>query len=183
MPEPTGLGMVAGVTALDQSRRRRGRAWARGGGAARPSFSPAWLHGALLAVVGASGALTAAITNPLAAQSAAAQDWPPFVLVAGLLLVGLVADDDGLFSAAGRRLAGIARNGAVLYAGSVALVALVTALLNLDTSVAFLTPVVVYTARQRGGRRSPARRRNEDVAAGAKRSCWDSCFVIRSFVI
>jgi arsenical pump membrane protein len=67
----------------------------------------------------------------------------------------LVADDDGLFSAAGRRLAGIARNGAVLYAGSVALVALVTALLNLDTSVAFLTPVFVYTARQRGGGEAP----------------------------
>jgi arsenical pump membrane protein len=30
------------------------------------------------------------------ALGAAAQDWSPFVLVAGLLLIGLVADDDGL---------------------------------------------------------------------------------------
>jgi arsenical pump membrane protein len=37
----------------------------------------------------------------------------------------------------------------------VALVATVTALLNLDTSVAFLTPVLVYTARQRGGGEAP----------------------------
>ena len=29
-------------------------------------------------------------------QSTVARDWPPFVLVAGLLLIGLVADDDGL---------------------------------------------------------------------------------------
>jgi Na+/H+ antiporter NhaD/arsenite permease-like protein len=77
------------------------------------------------------------------------RDWSPFVLVAGLLLVGLVADYDGLFSAAGRWMALVSPNGAVLYLGSVLLVALVTALLNLDTSVAFLTPVLVYAARSR----------------------------------
>lgn len=99
--------------------------------------------------------MLAAVLDPGAAQSAASQDWSPFVLVAGLLLVGLVADDDRLFSAVGQRLAGVARNGVVQYAGAVALVATVTALLNLDTSVAFLTPVLVYTARQRGGGEAP----------------------------
>jgi arsenical pump membrane protein len=72
------------------------------------------------------------------------------VLVAGLLLIGLVADEDRLFSAAGRGLARLARNGGVTFAGAMVLVATVTAVLNLDTSVAFLTPVLVYTARSRG---------------------------------
>jgi arsenical pump membrane protein len=86
---------------------------------------------------------------------AMAQDWSPFVLVAGLLLIGLVADDDGLFAAAGRLLARLAPGGGVLFAGSAAMIALVTALLNLDTSVAFLTPVLVYTARARGSGEAP----------------------------
>jgi arsenical pump membrane protein len=84
------------------------------------------------------------------ARSAASQVWPPFVLVAGLLLVGLVADHDGLFAAAGRRLARGAPSGLALFAGAGLLVAGVTALLNLDTSVVFLTPVLVYAARSRG---------------------------------
>jgi arsenical pump membrane protein len=100
--------------------------------------------------VGGAGALSAAAFDPGAASSAASQDWPPFVLVAGLLLVGLVAADDGLFEAAGHRLAQAAPDGRVLFAGIVVLVAGVTAVLNLDTSVAFLAPVLVHTARRRG---------------------------------
>ena len=34
--------------------------------------------------------------------AAAARTWPPFVLVAGLLLIGAVAYEDGTFQAAGR---------------------------------------------------------------------------------
>jgi arsenical pump membrane protein len=113
------------------------------------------LAGGLLAAIGGIGAVLAAVLDPGAARSAASQDWSPFVLVAGLLLVGLVADDDRLFSALGQRLAGVASNGVLLYAGAAVLVAVVTALLNLDTSVAFLTPVLVYTARQRGGGEAP----------------------------
>src|SRR6202035_5650858 len=70
-------------------------------------------------------------------------------------LIGLVADADELFSAAGHQLARLARHGGVLYAGAVILVALVAATLNLDTSVAFLTPVLVYAARSRGGGEAP----------------------------
>jgi arsenical pump membrane protein len=77
------------------------------------------------------------------------------VLVSGLLLVGLVSEEDGLFRAAGQQLAHRARNGVFLYVGAVALVTVVTALLNLDTSVAFLTPVFVYTARSRGEGEAP----------------------------
>jgi arsenical pump membrane protein len=91
----------------------------------------------------------------MAARSAAAQDWPPFVLVAGLLLIGLVADEDGLFAAAGHRLARTAPSGIVLFGGAVVMIGVVTALLNLDTSVAFLTPVLIYTARSRGEGEAP----------------------------
>jgi arsenical pump membrane protein len=103
-----------------------------------------------LAAVGCAGAVAAALLSPDDARSAAAQDWSPFVLVAGLLLVGLVADEDRLFSAAGGALARRAPNGLVLYVGAVVLIVSVTTVLNLDTSVAFLTPILVYTARNRG---------------------------------
>jgi arsenical pump membrane protein len=101
---------------------------------------------AALGVVGASVALLAA---PHQARSAAAQTWSPFVLVSGLLLVGLVAEADGLFRAAGSQLARVARNGITLFVGATLLVVLVTATLNLDTSVVFLTPVLIAAARQR----------------------------------
>ena len=93
--------------------------------------------------------------RPSQASAAVSQDWPPFVLVTGLLLVGLVANRDGLFAAAGHWLARLAPNGVLLYLGSVVMVGLVTAVLNLDTSVAFLTPVLVYSARSRGGGEAP----------------------------
>ena len=92
---------------------------------------------------------------PHHARAAAAQDWPPFVLVAGLLLVGLVADGDRLFASGGHALARLAPNGVLLYVGTVLLVLTVTTLLNLDTSVTFLTPVLVYAARSRGEGEAP----------------------------
>lgn len=108
-----------------------------------------------LAGAGLVGLLIAAAIRPTEARSAASQVWPPFVLVAGLLLIGLVADDDRLFAAAGHRLAKSARSGAAIFVGSTAMVGMVTALLNLDTAVAFLTPVLVYTARSRGEGEAP----------------------------
>lgn len=103
-----------------------------------------------LAATGAVSAVTAAVLDPSSAAAAAAQTWPAFVLVAGLLMIGLVAAADRLFAAAGERLAGASESGSVLFAGFAALVLVVTALLNLDTSVAFLTPVAVHTGRRRG---------------------------------
>jgi hypothetical protein len=61
--------------------------------------------GMVLATAGTLGAVLAAVFDHGDAGSAANQDWPPFVLVSGLLLVGLVADESGLFAAAGRALA------------------------------------------------------------------------------
>ncbi len=103
-----------------------------------------------LAGLGGASLLAAFLAAPADARAAAAQDWPAFVLVAGLLLVGLVAEEDGLFAAGGHVLARISPNGLALYAGTVLLVVTVTTLLNLDTSVTFLTPVLVYAARHRG---------------------------------
>ncbi len=102
-----------------------------------------------LAGTGAAAAVAAAVASPGAARSAAAQTWPAFVIVAGLLLVGLVAAEDRLFAAAGQRLAGACSTGGVLFAGMAGLVMVVTALMNLDTSVAFLTPIAVHTGSRR----------------------------------
>src|SRR6266700_1451566 len=82
--------------------------------------------------------------------ASAEQAWPPFVLVAGLLLIGAVAADDGLFEALGARLARTSLGPRSLLLALLALVAAVTAVLNLDTSVVFLTPVLVHAARRRG---------------------------------
>ena len=54
------------------------------------------------ALLGAVALVAVVAASPQAARSAGAQVWPPFVLVTGLLLVGLVADGDGLFARAGR---------------------------------------------------------------------------------
>jgi arsenical pump membrane protein len=62
-----------------------------------------------------------------------------------------VADGDGLFRYAGQRLARAGRSGYLLFAGATVIITAVTVTLNLDTSVAFLTPVLIYTARSRGG--------------------------------
>jgi arsenical pump membrane protein len=109
----------------------------------------------LFAGFGVAALVAGAAAGPSDARAAAAQDWPPFALVAGLLLIGVVADGDGVFAAVGRRLAGLARHGYVLFAGATLAVGIVTAVLNLDTSVAFLTPVLVFTARSLGVDESP----------------------------
>jgi arsenical pump membrane protein len=109
-------------------------------------------------VLGSAGLLALIVALALRgsdAQSAAGQDWPPFVLVSGLLLIGLVSEEDGLFAAAGHAIARRARSGPLLYVCAVVLISVVTAVLNLDTSVAFLTPVLVYTARSRGEGEAP----------------------------
>jgi len=85
----------------------------------------------------------------MAFRQAVAQAWPPFVLVAGLLLVGLAAHAEGAFEWAATRLERFASGSIRLFAFSCGAVALVTAVLNLDTAVVFLTPVLVLAARQR----------------------------------
>ncbi len=78
------------------------------------------------------------------------QTWPPFVLVVGLLLIGAVASSDGLFEAIGSRIARLPGTRLTLFVALMALVALVTVVLNLDTSVVFVTPILLHVARRRG---------------------------------
>ena len=56
-------------------------------------------------------------------SAAAEQAWPPFVLVSGLLLIGLVANRDGLFEQAGRVVQALAGPPIVLLAACLLLVA------------------------------------------------------------
>jgi len=84
-----------------------------------------------------------------AIQGAVSQAWPPFVLVAGLLLVGAVVEADGLFAAVGARLERLPGGAVTLLAAVLGLEAIVTAVLNLDTAAVFVTPIVLHAARQR----------------------------------
>ena len=100
--------------------------------------------------LGVAGVVPAAVLARGAVGAAAAQIWPPFVLVTGLLLIGVVAGEDGVFAAVAARLDRLPGGSLSLYVAAMALVAVVTPVLNLDTSVAFLTPVLVHAARRRG---------------------------------
>jgi len=88
------------------------------------------------------------MSQPL--NDALAQTWSPFVLVAGLLLIGAVAASDHLFEVAASILARTPGGGVWLFLSLMSLVVVVTVVLNLDTSVVFLTPIVLHTARRRG---------------------------------
>lgn len=80
---------------------------------------------------------------------AARQVWPPFVLVAGLLMVGEAANAERLFEAAGARVAQAPLHPRAMLGSLLVLVAVVSALLNLDTAAVFMTPVLVHAARRR----------------------------------
>ena len=89
------------------------------------------------------------------ARDAADQAQGPFLLVAGLLLLGLVADADGIFGWASARLLGVSRAPGQLLLVALLLVAIVTAFLNLDTAVVFLTPILIGAARGLGADEEP----------------------------
>ena len=67
--------------------------------------------GWLAVAVAGPGLACAAALDPAATDAAVRQDWSPFVLVAGLLAVGLFARDDGLFDAGGAVMARRAARG------------------------------------------------------------------------
>lgn len=82
--------------------------------------------------------------------SAFDQTWQPFILILGLILIGHCATTDGLFESLGARLSTLPGGGVILLVSMLSLVAVVTATLNLDTSVVFVTPIVLHAARRRG---------------------------------
>lgn len=77
------------------------------------------------------------------------------MLVTGLLLIGFVAHRDGLFEKTGRFIERTSGPTLQLLGSCLLLVAVVTAVLNLDTAVVFLTPVLVHAARTRGTSEEP----------------------------
>jgi arsenical pump membrane protein len=103
-----------------------------------------------LLLAGAIASLAAALAAPAKAAAAAGQAWPPFVLVAGLLLIGAVAAEEGVFAAAGAFVSRLPGGGFALLAALLLVEAAVTAVLNLDTAVVFMTPVLLHAARHRG---------------------------------
>ena len=123
------------------SSRNSGEGWLSGIRSTRVS--------SLAAATALLGAVAAAIADPRAASGALSTDWPPFVLVSGLLVIGFVANADGLFALAGSRLARMPGGYTALFCAGVVLVAVVSATLNLDTAVAFVTPTLAYAARSR----------------------------------
>ena len=108
---------------------------------------PRWLPEAAVAVPAAvivivTGAL------PLPAARAEAERLLPVVgFLAAVLVLGQLCESEGLFSAAGARLARWSRHRPVrLLTGTFALASATTAVLSLDTTVVLLTPVVHETA-------------------------------------
>jgi hypothetical protein len=73
--------------------------------------------------------------SPAKARHAADQPWSPFVLVDGLLLIGVVAHWDGLLDVLGGAASRFRTHPAVLLVGLLGVVAAVTLTLNLDTPV------------------------------------------------
>ena len=83
-------------------------------------------------------------------RAAFKQAWPAFALVAGLLLIGAAAADEGLFAKVGAFVARAPAGGRTPLVALLVVEALVTAVLNLDTAVVFMTPVRLQAARARG---------------------------------
>ena len=81
--------------------------------------------------------------------SAVQQTWAPFVLVVGLLLIGHLAAAEGVFEAIGSHVSRLPGGSITLFIAMMLVTALVTATMNLDTSVVFLTPVLLHAARHR----------------------------------
>lgn len=76
--------------------------------------------------------------------------WEPFVLIVGLLFIGHVAAEEGMFEKLGEQCARVPGTSLRLFVMMMLAVALVTAVLNLDTAVVFMTPVALQAARSRG---------------------------------
>lgn len=112
----------------------------------RAALSP----GLLAAGIGVPACVAASVLDPGGARSSASQVWPAFVLVAGLIALGAVASACGLFEVCGRLLARAPGGEIARFSYACALVAVISAALNLDTAALFVTPVLVHMARTRG---------------------------------
>jgi arsenical pump membrane protein len=118
---------------------------------------PRWLPDSLVAVAGAVIVVASGVLPLASARSEAARLLPVVGFLAAVLVLGQLCQAEGLFTAAGARLARWSRRDPVrLLTGTFALASVTTAVLSLDTTVVLLTPVVHdTTARLRLRPRPP----------------------------
>jgi len=118
---------------------------------------PRWLPDSVAAVAGAVIVIaTGALTLP-AARSETGRLLPVVGFLAAVLVLGQLCQAEGLFSAAGARLARWSgRDPVRLLTGTFVLASVTTAVLSLDTTVVLLTPVVHDTTTRLRLRPRPA---------------------------
>lgn len=121
----------------------------------RPALPSSRVLRRALRLSGVGAAAAAGVVAPGAAASALSRSWSPFVLVVGLLLIGQVANADGLFDRMAAATTGLRGGARALLVALLGNVGGVAAVLNLDTSVAFLKPVLALSARRRGLEETP----------------------------
>jgi arsenical pump membrane protein len=116
-----------------------------------------WLPEAAVAVPAAVIVVVTGALPVAAARSEAGQLLPVVGFLAAVLVLGQLCEAEGLFTAAGARLARWSRRDPVrLLTGTFALASVTTAVLSLDTTVVLLTPVLHdTTARLRLRPRPP----------------------------
>ena len=104
---------------------------------------PRWLPEAAVAVPAAVIVIVTGALPLAAARAEAGRLLPVVGFLAAVLVLGQLCESEGLFTAAGARLARWSRRDPVrLLTGTFALASVTTAVLSLDTTVVLLTPVV-----------------------------------------
>src|SRR5437667_1267218 len=84
------------------------------------SWSASRLAALAVAAASAAGAVVLLASGPPAAAAAVRQIWSPFALVTGLILIGRIAGHDGVFAAAGSRVAALGGGAVILLVGLLA---------------------------------------------------------------
>jgi len=108
---------------------------------------PKWLPEAAAAGLAAVAVIACGALPWQQARTEAGRLLPVLAFLGSILVVGHVCQQEGLFAAAGARLARASRGSPVRLLGGVfALASVTTAVLSLDTTVVLLTPVVHDTA-------------------------------------
>ena len=118
---------------------------------------PRWLPEAVAAVVAALIVIAAGVLPLSAARAETGRLLPVVGFLAAVLVLGQLCQVEGLFTAAGARLARWSRRDPVrLLTGTFVLASVTTAVLSLDTTVVLLTPVVHDTTTRLRLRPRPA---------------------------
>ena len=118
---------------------------------------PRWLPEAGVAVPAALVLIVTGVLPLAAARAEMGRLLPVVGFLAAVLVLGQLCQSEGLFTAAGARLARWSRGDPVrLLTGTFVLASVTTAVLSLDTTVVLLTPVVHDTTTRLGLRPRPA---------------------------